>query len=119
MPKLVYFNLMGRAQPIRFLLAHKGIQFEDVRLSFEEWNAAKAAGTYTAVGGSLPSFITDDGVKYNQGRAILEMLAMQNGVYPTTPKELYEYNWYFETLKDHEKPELFPVVFKEGQTEEL
>ena len=51
MPKVVYFNIMGRAQPVRFLLQHKGVEFEDVRLTFEEWGAAKAAGTYTPVGG--------------------------------------------------------------------
>jgi glutathione S-transferase len=119
MPKLVYFPLMGRAQAIRFLLTHKGVEFEDVKLTFEEWGPAKAAGTYTPVGGSLPSYIDDAGVKYNQGRAILDMLAIQHGVYPTTAAELYEFNWYFETLKDHEKPELMPVIFAEGQPEEL
>ena len=54
MPKVVYFDLQGRAQAIRYLLTHKGVEFEDVRLTQEDWAAAKAAGTYTAVGGSLP-----------------------------------------------------------------
>ena len=50
-PKLVYFDLQGRAQAIRYLLAYKGIEYEDIRLSFPEWGEAKMAGTYTPVGG--------------------------------------------------------------------
>lgn len=40
-PKVVYFDIQGRAQSFRYLLAHKGIEFEDVRLTFEEWNTHK------------------------------------------------------------------------------
>ena len=65
MPKLVYFPLQGHAQAARYLLAHKGVEFEDVRLTMEEWGASKATGTYTAAGGSLPSFIEDDGTQKN------------------------------------------------------
>ena len=65
MPKLVYFPLQGRAQASRYCLAHKGVEFEDVRLTYAEWGEAKAAGTYTAVGGNIPAFIEDDGTKKN------------------------------------------------------
>ena len=33
---------------------------------------------------------------------------------PTTPEELYEMNWYFETLKDGEKKEQAPALFTAG-----
>ena len=46
MPKLLYFQVQGRAQPIRFMLDVKGVAFEDVRMTFEEWGAVKQAGTY-------------------------------------------------------------------------
>ena len=64
MPKLVYFNLQGRAQAIRYLLAYKGVEFEDVRMEFEEWGAAKAAGTY-GEGAQLPVWVDDDGAIHN------------------------------------------------------
>lgn len=106
MPKLVYFPLQGRAQAVRYFLAHKGIEFEDIKLTFEEWAPIKAAGTYTDVGGSLPSYIADDGTKMNQGAAILHYLTMKHGASPQTPEEQYEMCWYYETVQDHSKPEL-------------
>ena len=48
MPKLVYFDLQGRAQAIRYLLKSHNHPFEDVRHSFPAWGEAKAAGTYGA-----------------------------------------------------------------------
>ena len=55
MPKLVYFDAQGRAQAIRYLLGYKGIEFEDIRLTFEEWPATKAAETWGA-GNGLPVY---------------------------------------------------------------
>merc|ERR1712088_721156 len=53
--KLTYFNLRGRAEPSRLLLAYGGIKFEDCRLTpaFEdpkEWSELKPKTPY----GSLP-----------------------------------------------------------------
>lgn len=39
--KLTYFNLMGLGEPIRYLLHYGGINFEDVRVNFEEWPTVK------------------------------------------------------------------------------
>ena len=33
--KLIYFDTKGRGEPIRLILARKGIDFEDVRLSLD------------------------------------------------------------------------------------
>ena len=72
---LVYFNLQGKAQAIRYLLDHNGQAFEDKRITNEEWAAAKAAGTYGPVGHSLPAWIDGTGKKFTQSHAILSMLA--------------------------------------------
>ena len=90
MPKVVYFDIQGRAQAIRYVLAHKGVEFEDIRLSFEEWGASKATGTYAAPGGSLPSFIKDDGTQMNQGLAIVQYLCHEHGVVAANAEEQYE-----------------------------
>merc|ERR1711971_359648 len=49
--KLTYFNLRGRAEPSRLLLAYGGIKYEDCRLTpaFEdpkEWSALKPKTPY-------------------------------------------------------------------------
>ena len=37
MPTLFYFDLYGRAEPMRMLLNHAGVQFDDKRISNEEF----------------------------------------------------------------------------------
>lgn len=41
-PRLTYFDLPGRAEPTRLAFAIAGVEFEDRRLSFEEFGALKA-----------------------------------------------------------------------------
>ena len=48
--KLTYFNLRGRAEPTRMLLAYGGIEFEDCRVANEGWMSLKPKTPY----GSLP-----------------------------------------------------------------
>ena len=56
MPKLVYFELHGRAEAIRLLCHHAKVEFEDVRFSFEEWGAKKGSGEFK---GQLPQWHED------------------------------------------------------------
>ena len=41
--KLIYFNLMGRAEVTRLILAQAGVSYEDKRIEMEEWPALKAS----------------------------------------------------------------------------
>ena len=59
MPKLLYFDVYGKAEPIRMLLNHAKVSFEDVRLAGPDFQARKAAGEFPS--GQVPIWITDDG----------------------------------------------------------
>ena len=39
--KVHYFDIYGRAEPIRMLLAHKKVEFEDHRFAREDWPKLK------------------------------------------------------------------------------
>lgn len=39
--KLHYFNIMGLAEPLRLLFAYGGIEYEDIRVEFEDWPTLK------------------------------------------------------------------------------
>lgn len=41
--KLYYFNIRGRAEVLRWVLAQAGAQFEDMRLQGESWQAMKSS----------------------------------------------------------------------------
>ena len=100
MPKLVYFNIQGRGQAIRFLLAHVGIEFEDYRITGEEWKEAKADNRYNSTG--LPVYIDDEGKAVNQQQCILQSLAMKHGLGAQSAEQTYEMFWFYETGKDHD-----------------
>ena len=85
----------------------------------EQWQQEKEARELTSPGNALPSFVEDDGTKRNQQMAIMQYLAMKHGVVPQTADEMYEMNWYFETLKDHEKREQAPAIFTPGADQEI
>ena len=42
--RLIYFDLGGRAEGIRMLLAHANFQYEDARISMEEFAKMKRGG---------------------------------------------------------------------------
>ena len=81
--KLIYFDLGGRAEGIRALLAHAGFEYEDDRVGFEAFAAQKAAGAYPL--GSLPVW-EEDGSKTCQSSAILRMLGIRLGYYSNDPQ---------------------------------
>lgn len=39
--KLYYFNIKALAEPIRYILAYGGIEYEDVRVERADWPALK------------------------------------------------------------------------------
>ena len=80
--KLIYFDVRGVAERIRYLLAVAGVEYEDFRypltfgvpgdrstMSRKEFDAAKAAGDHDVAMGKVP-ILEVDGVKIPQSKAI-------------------------------------------------
>ncbi|XP_069141204.1 S-crystallin SL11-like isoform X2 [Argopecten irradians] len=80
---LTYFDIQGRAEPIRIALAYAGNDFEDKRISFEEWGKMKADTPQ----GSLP-VCSIDGEVFWQSTAILRNIAREFDLYGKTNKEM-------------------------------
>ena len=80
--KLTYFDFGGRAEPIRMMLAHAGVEYEDHRIQVADWGPMKEA-KFAEMGG-LPVW-TEDGVQICQSNAILRMLGMRHGYYTQDP----------------------------------
>ena len=70
------------AEPIRMLLNHASVEFEDERISIPEIMAKKENGELPR--DQIPIWTTNDGKVLNQSEAILRMLAFEHGYMPTT-----------------------------------
>ena len=97
MPKLIYFDVYARAEPIRVMLNYAKIAFEDVRLTGAEYKELKTTG---AVVSQLPVWVTDDGKKYNQSHAILRALGIEYGFYGSTFDERWASDMVLDTFED-------------------
>ena len=73
--KLIYFNLMGRAETVRLILAQAGVSYEDKRIKKEEWPALKASLPM----GQLP-VLEVDGKTIGQSMAIARYCAKRFGL---------------------------------------
>jgi glutathione S-transferase len=82
-PKIIYFALPGRAEVARLMFSITGKEFEDKRLTFDEWRAngdLKAAVPF----GQLP-VLEVDGKYIAQSAAIDHYVAKQTGLLPEDP----------------------------------
>ncbi|XP_066998890.1 glutathione S-transferase [Anabrus simplex] len=73
--KLTYFNAKALAEPIRFLFAYGGLEFEDVRISTKDWPNHKSSFPY----GKVPT-LEVDGQIIDQSKAIGRYLAKKVGL---------------------------------------
>jgi len=76
---LYYFGFRARAEPIRLILHYNGTQFEDKRLTQEEWGAKKKSGEYCGHFGQMP-WVEMDGEVISQSKALLRSAARLAGV---------------------------------------
>ena len=117
-PKLVYFELGGKADFIRMILAHAKVKYEDKRLSLSdrsEFFRMKESGELP--GGQVPVWI-ENGRILNQSGAISVMLAKRYGYYPADPWESYNDDWALDNFNDVFVKEFYPLYFKDELTSE-
>ena len=73
--KLIYFDLFGRAEAIRMLLAAGKVEYEDCRLTSEEWKTIKPTTPF----GGVP-VLHWDGEEIPQANTILRFVAKNCGL---------------------------------------
>ena len=111
MPKLLYWQCNARAVPIRLLLTHAGIAFDDEHPGEGKWPELKAANPER---GGLPWYTDDNGKVYSQSNAILRSLAAQAGYKSDETWVQYECDWLFETFVDCKENAGFMPPFYKG-----
>ena len=67
----------------------------------------------------MPIYVDESGKPYEQAKAILIMLAMKHGLEPKSADEMYELNWYYETVADHDPDAVHNAVFTDDASAEL
>ncbi|XP_068950620.1 hematopoietic prostaglandin D synthase isoform X2 [Petaurus breviceps papuanus] len=93
--KLIYFNMRGRAEIIRYLFAYLNIQYEDHRISQDDWPAVKQTIPF----GKIP-ILEVDGVPLHQSLAIGRFLAREAGLAGKTKLEQCQVDAIIDTLDD-------------------
>jgi glutathione S-transferase len=113
--KLTYFDVYGKAEPIRLLLNHAGVEFEDIRLTGAEFGAIKGDKTKLPYG-TLP-VLEKDGKVYAQSVAILRMLGATHGYYPEDAESRYQVDQLIDLIDDFAKP-IYTIRFNSKLSDE-
>lgn len=117
--KLHYFPVYARGEPIRMLLTHAGVDYEDHVITFEDWSNWKEK----MPNGVMPAIETTDGKKMDETCAILRSLGMKYGYYPTDPMKAWEcdaiIDGYMDIIAKTFAPLLASETEKEGLIKEL
>jgi glutathione S-transferase len=95
--KLYYFDIHARAEPIRLLLNHAKIDFEDVRLTQEDFAKFKSEGKFEF--GQVPA-LERDGKVFTQSNAIMRLLGKENGFYPEDPTQAWRVDSTLDAIDD-------------------
>lgn len=115
---LTYFDSPGRAEPIRVALRISGLPFEDRRLKFPDFMAAKAGGSLPL--GQVP-VLEVDGVRITQTGAILRYVARigDSSLYPSDPWAALLVDSAIDTMNDTLSHLLLPSLFERDPQKKL
>ena len=97
--KLYYFDIYGRAEPLRILLWHAKAEFEDVRIKGEEWPKLRADNPEKFEFGQLP-MLEVDGVFLSQSNSLLRYLGKRFGYYPIGAYESWQADSIIDSIAD-------------------
>jgi len=100
MPKLTYFNFIGRGETIRLIFKVAGVEFEDYRIEMDQFTPELKAETPF---GQLP-VLEIDGLKLCQSNAIARYLAKKYDLYGKTDKEQAQIDMIIDCMDDAVKP---------------
>ncbi|XP_030388202.1 glutathione S-transferase S1 [Scaptodrosophila lebanonensis] len=92
---LFYFNVKALAEPLRYLFAYGGIEYEDVRVTRDEWPALKP----TMPMGQMP-VLEVDGKRVHQSISMARFLAKTVGLCGATPWEDLQIDIVVDTIND-------------------
>ncbi|KAL0280898.1 UNVERIFIED_CONTAM: hypothetical protein PYX00_002056 [Menopon gallinae] len=93
--KLTYFQITGLGECIRFLLSYGNIEFEDVRVTWEEWNNVKPKMPF----GKVP-VLEIDGKELHQSAAICRYLAKKMNLCGKDDWESLQIDIIVDTISD-------------------
>lgn len=94
-PKITYFDIRARAEPIRLIFEELSVPYDDVRVTPEDWERIAAETPF----GRLPS-LTIDGREIFQTHAILRHLARTYDLYGSNESEHIRCDIAEEALAD-------------------
>lgn len=93
--KLTYFNGRGRAEPLRYLLAFKNVDYDDHRITFQEWAKLKPTLPF----GKLP-VLEVDGDILAETFAITRYVAKELSLTGKNNLEAAKADMFMDVLKD-------------------
>lgn len=83
MLKLYYFDIPGRGESLRLFCIYANLQFEDCRLTQQEFQKLKDDGKLPFA--QVPALEVDNGVMIVQSAAIIRYLSKLTTYHPTCP----------------------------------
>lgn len=92
---LFYFNVKALAEPLRYLFAYGGIEYEDVRVTRDEWPALKPSMPM----GQMP-VLEVDGKRVHQSISMARFLAKTVGLGGTNHWEDLQIDIVVDTIND-------------------